>query len=192
VTSGEEANETGIVVCGVDDDGYGYVLGDVSLRETPKGWASAAVTAYKDFKADRIIAEKNNGGEMVEYTIHTVDKNVPVELVHASRGKRTRAEPISALYEQGRIHHTGVFEFLEDQMVSWDPDVPGESPDRMDAMVWAFTKLMLEPHSVGVYIDAPKDRTALPRGVVETHGGRPIDICAQAGCERCRERLKRQ
>jgi len=192
VTSGEESDETGIVSCGVDHEDHGYVLADVSLRGTPDAWAKRAVSAYHDFQADKIIAEKNQGGEMVEHTIHTKDKNVPVELVHASRGKRTRAEPISALSEQGRIHHAGTFEFLEDEMTGWDPDAGDPSPSRMDAMVWAFTKLMLEPHSIGVYIDAPKDRFEMPQGVVETHGGRPLDVCARAGCERCRERLKRQ
>jgi len=104
-------------------------------------WATAAVTAYHKLKADRIIAEANNGGEMVALTIAQVDSTVPVELVHASRGKQTRAEPIAAQYEQGRVHHVGVFEALEDEMCLW---IPGDaSPNRMDALVWALTELML-------------------------------------------------
>lgn len=143
-TSGEGSAETGIVVDGIGDGTkatrHGYTLEDCSLRASPGVWAARAVKAFKDWKADRIIAEANNGGEMVEHTIHTVDPNVPVTLVHASRGKHTRAEPIAALYEQGRWHHIGGFPQLEDQMVGW---VPGEpSPDRMDAHVWAATALV--------------------------------------------------
>ena len=143
-TSGEGSAETGIVVSGIGDGTkakrHGYVLEDCSLRGSPGAWAACAVKAFKKWKADRIIAEANNGGEMVEHTIHTVDPNVPVTLVHASRGKHTRAEPIAALYAQGRWHHVGGFPMLEDQMVGW---VPGEiSPDRMDAHVWAATALV--------------------------------------------------
>lgn len=141
VTAKEESDETGIVIAGMDGDGQGYVLGDESLRASPHVWASAAVKAYAAHHADRIIAEANNGGEMVEYTLRTVDENVPVKLVHASRGKQTRAEPVAALYEQGRVHHVGYFGDLEDQMCQW---LPGESsPDRMDALVWALTDLMI-------------------------------------------------
>jgi phage terminase large subunit-like protein len=116
-------------------------LADESVQGSPLVWATAAVTAYHKFKADRIIAEANNGGEMVALTIKQVDPSVPVELVHASRGKQTRAEPIAAQYEQGRVHHVGLFEALEDEMCLW---IPGDaSPNRMDALVWALTKLML-------------------------------------------------
>ena len=145
VTSGEGSDEAGIVVGGVaeDDDGklHGYLLEDLSRRDSPMGWASVAIEAYRYWKADRIIGEVNNGGEMVELTLRTVDKNVSYEAVNASRGKVTRAEPICALYEHGQIHHVGNFEELEDEMCSYVLGAP--SPNRMDAMVWLFTELML-------------------------------------------------
>lgn len=147
-TSSEEgSDETGLVACGtgLDKDGYqrGYVLADRSLRGSPEEWARAAVRLYREFEADRIIAEKNQGGEMVEAVIKAVDRNVPVTLVHASRGKHVRAEPISALYEQGRIHHVGRFDELEDQMClfSRDYDRSNGSPDRVDALVWGLASL---------------------------------------------------
>ena len=142
VTSAEGADETGIVVAGLGTDGQGYVLADETLQASPHAWASAAITAYHAHKADRIVAEVNNGGEMVELTLRTVDPNVPYRAVHASRGKRTRAEPIAALYEQGRVHHVGDLSALEDQMTTWTPE-DRDSPDRMDALVWALTELML-------------------------------------------------
>ncbi len=133
-------DEAGIVVAGLHGD-QGYVLADESIQGSPLAWATAAVTAYHTHKADRIIAEANQGGEMVSLTIEQVDSTVPVELVHASRGKQTRAEPIAAQYEQGRVHHVGKFEALEDEMCLW---IPGDaSPNRMDALVWALTELML-------------------------------------------------
>lgn len=145
-TSGEEADETGIVAVGIatDADGYtrGYVLADRSLRGTPEEWAKAAVGLYKELDADRIVAEKNQGGEMVESVLRTVDRNVPITLVSATRGKVVRAEPASALYEQGRVHHVGRFDKLEDQMCMFARDVdrsPGNSPDRVDALVWGLT-----------------------------------------------------
>lgn len=137
-TSG--GDEAGIIVAG-SYAGEGYILADESLQGSPLVWATAAVTAYHKHKADRIIAEANQGGEMVALTIEQVDPTVPVELVHASRGKQTRAEPIAAQYEQGRVHHVGKFEALEDEMCLW---IPGDaSPNRMDALVWALTELML-------------------------------------------------
>lgn len=140
-TSGEEADEAGVIVAGRGIDDHMYVLEDLSLRASPLGWGRAAVTAYYKNKADRILAEVNNGGEMVELTIRTVDPDVAYKSIHASRGKQTRAEPIAALYEQGRCHHVGMFAELEDEMCQW---VPGEdSPNRMDALVWAGTELML-------------------------------------------------
>ncbi|HEX6819540.1 MAG TPA: terminase family protein, partial [Ktedonobacterales bacterium] len=149
-TSGAHADETGIVVCGASEDGTrAFVLGDSSLRGSPHAWARAAVRAYHRWQADRIVAESNQGGEMVETTIHTIDPNVPVTLVHASRGKWVRAEPVAALFEQRRVYLVGTFPALEDQLVQWEP---GESsPDRLDAMVWALTDLMLDPrHAVAV------------------------------------------
>jgi phage terminase large subunit-like protein len=109
---------------------------------TPEQWARRAVEAYHAHKADRIVAEQNYGGAMVESTIRSVDPNVPVKMVVATRGKQLRAEPISALYEQHRVHHIGEFPQLEDQMTGWDPAESGPSPDRVDALVWALTELM--------------------------------------------------
>ena len=148
-TANADSDETGIVVAGVDDHGHGYVLEDRSMKGSPAEWASAAVTAHHVHKADRIVAEANQGGDMITHTLRTVDASAPVKLVHASRGKRTRAEPVAALYEQGRVHHAGTFPELEDQLCTWTPD--GPSPDRLDALVWALTELMVgsrEPQAV--------------------------------------------
>ena len=140
VSSGENANATGIIVAGQGTDNRYYVLADATARYTPTEWASRAISLYDAWKADRIVAETNQGGAMVEATIRAVDPKVAYQGVHASRGKITRAEPISALYEAGRALHAGDgFPELEDEMVSY---VPGNtSPDRMDAMVWAITAL---------------------------------------------------
>ena len=147
VTSGEDADETGIVTCALGSDGHGYVLDDRSKVASPDEWAREAVAAYKDprWPADRIIGEVNNGGDLVELTIRTVDKHVSYKPVRASRGKAKRAEPVAALYEQGKIHHVGSFAEMEDQMATWTPDVTDWSPDRMDAAVWALTDLMVDP-----------------------------------------------
>ena len=142
VSSNSESNETGIIVVGLGVDDQGYVLDDVTLKASPDGWARQAVSAYHKHRADRIIAESNQGGEMVEHTIRTVESNIPVKLVHASRGKQTRAEPVAALYEQGKVHHVGMFAELEDQLCSWAPG--DDSPDRLDALVWGFTELMVK------------------------------------------------
>ena len=143
-TGGKNADEAGIIAAGIGADGHGYILGDDTLRASPHGWGSKAVLAYHAHSADRIVAEVNNGGEMVELTIRTVDEGVAYKAVHASRGKRTRAEPVAALYEQGRVHHVGAFSKLEDEMTGWVPGAP--SPNRMDALVWALTELMLQPN----------------------------------------------
>jgi phage terminase large subunit-like protein len=146
-TSGEDSDETGIVVvgCAPDKDGVmqGYILADRSVKGSPEEWARRAVQAYREFSADKIVAEKNNGGEMVETVLKTVDRTVPIKLVHASRGKVVRAEPISALYEQGRVHHVGRFDKLEDQMCQFSHDMPRSegSPDRVDALVWGLTEI---------------------------------------------------
>ena len=132
-----ENAETGIVVVGLGEDGHGYVLDDRSVRGSPNDWGMAVVSAYHANKADRIVAEANQGGDMVSHTIRTVDPNVPIKLVHASKGKRTRAEPVAALYEQGRVHHLGFHGLLEDQLCSWVPD-HAVSPDRLDALVWGY------------------------------------------------------
>lgn len=153
-TAGEESNETGIIVAGLGLDGCGYVLDDLSVRASPGEWARIAVKAYHDYKADRIVYETNQGGDMVAHTLYTVDPNVPLKGVHASRGKQTRAEPVAALYEQGRVFHIALFPELEDQMCSW---VPGDalSPDRIDALTWALTELMVGESTELIYSKAP-------------------------------------
>jgi phage terminase large subunit-like protein len=142
--SSRKSDETGIVAAGVGRDGRGYVLADASGRYSPDGWARAATGLYRSLLADRIVAEMNYGGEMVESTIRSVDFRVPVKMVHASRGKQVRAEPISALYEQRRVSHVGNLPGLEDQLCGWNPAETGPSPDRLDALVWALTDLMGE------------------------------------------------
>jgi phage terminase large subunit-like protein len=142
--SGEDNDETGIVVAGLSWDGHGYVLGDLSGRMTPHQWAARALAAYRTHAADRIVGEVNNGGEMVEATLRTIDPAVSFKAVHASRGKALRAEPVAALYERGRIHHVGAFPALEDQMCGFTGERGGPSPDRLDALVWAVTELMVE------------------------------------------------
>jgi phage terminase large subunit-like protein len=142
VTAEETSDETGIVAAGLGVDGHYYVMEDKSLRASPDTWASVAVNLYHDLSADRIIAEVNNGGDMVGLTVRTVDKSVSFRAVHASRGKRTRAEPIAALYEQGKVHHVGSFARLEDQLCEWQPGID-DSPDRLDALVWAVSDLLV-------------------------------------------------
>lgn len=141
-SSGESANETGIVVIGLARNGHAYVLQDCSVQGSPDAWARRAVAAYRQWAADCLVAEANQGGEMVMHVIQSI-ADIPVKLVRATRGKYVRAEPVSALYEQGRVHHAGVFTELEDQMVAFTPDTSanGTSPDRVDALVWAATEL---------------------------------------------------
>lgn len=133
-------DEAGIVAAGRFGD-HLYILEDASLQGSPQAWATAAIALANKWDADRLIAESNNGGEMVSQVLYQVDPEARVELVHASRGKATRAEPVAALYEQGRGHHCGSFPALEDEMALWTPGAP--SPNRMDALVWAATSLML-------------------------------------------------
>ncbi len=141
VTSGENSDMTGIVVAGVTADGHYYILEDLTMRGSPDEWARRVVDAYHRHQADRVIGETNNGGDMIEILLRQVDRTISYKKVTATRGKLVRAEPVSALYEQHRAHHAGGFPELEDQMCNWTPD-SGESPDRMDAMVWAVTELM--------------------------------------------------
>ncbi len=141
-TSGEDSNETGIIVAGKCAGGDAYVLEDLSCRSSPDGWARRAVAALRRHRADRIVAETNNGGDMVERVLRTVSANVPYRGVRATKGKAVRAEPIAALYEQGRVHHVGMWGALEDQMCSFTPDRIEGSPDRVDALVWCLTELM--------------------------------------------------
>ena len=140
VTNNATSDETGIVAAGITSDNHYYVLSDKSLKASPDAWARQAVNLYHDLGADKIIAETNNGGDMVTLLIKQVDHSAPVKKVTATRGKQLRAEPISSLYEQGRVHHHGYFAELETQMCEWTP-VSSESPDRLDALVWAITEL---------------------------------------------------
>jgi phage terminase large subunit-like protein len=159
-SSGDRADETGIIVAARDGDGNGWVLADASGRYRPTEWAQVAISAYRAHGADRIVAEVNNGGEMVETTLRIIDSNVAFAAVRASRGKIARAEPVAALYEQGRIRHLGSFPQLEDQMCAFTTEAQGEtlrrrlgySPDRVDALVWALSDLLVEPSpGEGIY-----------------------------------------
>jgi len=166
VSTGEDADETGIIVAGKDADGHGYVLADQSARYAPTEWARTAIALYRQHKADRIVAEVNNGGDMVESTIRMIDPNVSYSAVRASRGKVIRAEPVAALYEQRRIHHVGAFPTLEDQMCAFAPDFDrssaGFSPDRVDGLVWAFADLLVEQMSnEGFYFWAKEKAASL-------------------------------
>lgn len=148
VTSGEDADECGIVAAGTSGDDA-YVLHDWTVQgASPQAWAARAVSLYHHVRADAIVAEVNQGGEMVETIIRQVDPDVPVHTVHATRGKVVRAEPVSALYEQRRVHHVGNLPHLEDQMcdftTDFDKKAAGYSPDRVDALVWALTSLLLD------------------------------------------------
>jgi len=134
---------TGIVCAGLGADGRGYVLEDLSGRYSPDGWARRAVQCFNARAADRLVAEGNQGGEMVRHTLQTVQRNLPITIVHASRGKQARAEPVAALYEQNRVSHVGAFPELEDQLTTWAPLDGKPSPDRLDALVWALTALMV-------------------------------------------------
>lgn len=149
--------ECGIVVCGMvnrwplpgvvrPDDPHNFVLGDYSIAGDPNVWGKAVVAAFNEWGANLIVAEINNGGDMVKHTLHTIDPTLPIKVVHATRGKAKRAEPIVGLYEQERQHHVGYFGMLEDQMTTWDAiDPPDDwSPDRMDGMVWASWELMVK------------------------------------------------
>ncbi len=140
-TSKQTSDEAGIVLVGLGTDDHAYVLGDYSLRATPDGWARVAVSLYQTWRADCILAETNQGGDMVELVLRTIDKTVSYKSITASRGKLTRAEPIAALYEQGKVHHVGEFPQLEDELCSSLLGAP--SPNRLDAAVYALTELML-------------------------------------------------
>lgn len=148
VTSGAKADACGIVVAATGEDGRAYVLADRTVRgREPLAWAEVAVGAYHAFEADAIVAEVNQGGELVTTVMAQVDGAVPVERVRATRGKWVRAEPVAALYGRGLVSHVGSFPELEDQMCDLGPDglAGGRSPDRVDALVWALTFLMLGP-----------------------------------------------
>jgi phage terminase large subunit-like protein len=145
-SSGPHADACGIIVAGLGEDGRGYVLADRTVEHArPLDWARAVVAAYRAYEADRIVVEINQGGDLVEAVLRQVDASVPVRAVRAMRGKWLRAEPVAALYEQGRVAHVGAFPELEDEMSDFGPDglSGGRSPDRVDALVWALTELLL-------------------------------------------------
>lgn len=166
VTSDEDADDHGIIVAGSvgtpgDIRQEGFVLDDISTHGSPMTWANTAVQAYHAYKADAIVAEVNQGGEMVEQIIRSVDPNIRVIKVRASKSKVARAEPIAALYEQRRVHHTGAFPDLETQMtqITTTGYVGDKSPDRADALVWALTELMIEEQdAVQVFLTSGKRR----------------------------------
>ena len=140
VTLSEDSDETGIVVVGLGADGRFYVMADRSCKDTPLGWSKRVVQAYEDYQADRVVVETNQGGSFIETTLRQINPNMAITGVVAKIGKRLRAEPISSLYEQGRVSHIGTFDALEEQMVSWLPD-SGNSPDRLDALVHGIASL---------------------------------------------------
>jgi len=186
-SSNEGSDEHGIIVVGMarDEDGYarGYILEDGSMKGTPEQWGAKVIKLYRKWEADKIIAEKNNGGEMVSHVIKSVDRSAPVKLVHASKGKFVRAEPISSLYEQGRVHHVGdSFDKLEDQMCEFSVDNlrggSNGSPDRVDALVWGLTEIFdkitsrrrKDPNGPTV-IDNTKKVTFVPGGYTNSPNG---------------------
>lgn len=144
VTSKDTSDETGIVVCAEGFDGHLYVLEDQSDIYTPNEWAKKAVYLYNKHKADRVIGEVNNGGDLIEAVLRQVDTNISYKSVHATRDKFTRAEPVAALYEQGKAHHVGEHPELELEMTSWAAKVGEKSPNRIDALVWGATELLLQ------------------------------------------------
>lgn len=162
VSFGKESAETGIVVAGLGMDDKAYVLQDASGKYRPDGWAKKVCALYESWTEDaaevRVVAEKNQGYEMIRHTINVEDPSVPVKLVHASKSKITRAEPIATAYERGRVRHDGVFAKLEEQMCTWEAGDP-DSPDRLDAMVWALTELIVT-RRVSAAISMIKNPTA--------------------------------
>lgn len=145
VTATDDSDETGIVVAAIVQSGHVIVLDDLTCRESPLGWAMIVRASYYARKADRVVAEVNNGGELVQRNIQALDGSIAFRAVRASRGKYTRAEPVAALYERGMVHHLGAFTELEDQMCSFVPGSDERSPDRLDALVWAITDLVIDP-----------------------------------------------
>ncbi len=141
-TSGRGADDTGIMVCALGVDGHGYLLEDATCHLLPDGWARRVAQAYTQWKADCVVVEVNQGGELVTEVLKAAQANLPIRTVSASRGKQTRAEPVSLLYETGKIHHCGAVPALEDECCTWVPGA-AKSPDRVDALVWGMTELLL-------------------------------------------------
>lgn len=142
VTGNTDSDLCGIVVASSDNQGGAIVEADYSLRASPNAWAQCVVNAYNDHGANLVIAESNQGGEMVRQIIHNIDRSIPIKLVHAKKGKLARAEPISALYEQNRITHADGLDALEEELMEYAPMTATHSPDRLDAMVYALTELV--------------------------------------------------
>lgn len=141
----ESADETGIIVAGKGEDDHYYILLDLSCKAKPDVWARKAIQAYHDWQADALVAEVNQGGDLVEQMIRLLDSSISYRAVHASRGKYVRAEPVAALYNQQLVHHVGQWAVLEDQLCAFvDGQARGSSPDRADALVWALTELALK------------------------------------------------
>ena len=141
VTNKDTSDETGIIVVGLGTDDHFYVIGDGSIKASVDTWARAVATRYQMHRADRVVAEVNQGGDLVAKMINQIDSTIPIKKVHASRGKYARAEPVAARYEQGLVHHVGALSQLEDQLCSYSPLHSKFSPDRMDALVYAITEL---------------------------------------------------
>jgi phage terminase large subunit-like protein len=175
MSTNEGSDDTGIIVAGIGGDGHGYIIDDLSGRYQPHEWAQTAVNAYRRHEADRIVAEVNAGGQMVAATLNTVDPNVSFQAVHASRGKVIRAEPVAALYEQRKVHHVGSFSVLEDQLCGFTSDFDrsraGYSPDRLDALVWAISHLMVKTYHNGVILCGPIVVRGPPLGSQFSHPG---------------------
>lgn len=143
-TTHDHSDETGIIVAGVDAQKRAYILEDHSGRFSPTDWGRRVVDCYYRLKADRVVVEVNKGGDLVENVLKAIDPTIPIKSVRATRGKYTRAEPIAALYEQSRVLHVQPFSLLEQQICDYVPGITSKSPDRMDALVWALTELLLE------------------------------------------------
>jgi len=141
VTSKDTSDETGLIVSGADAEGHMYVLEDATGIYTPQKWCEKAVFLYHKWKADRVIGEVNNGGDLIEALLRTVDANIPYRGVHATRDKYTRAEPIAAMYEQNKVHHVGTLTMLEYEMTNWEAKTGDKSPNRIDALVWGGFEL---------------------------------------------------
>lgn len=176
VTSGEESDSTGIVAAGMSADGHYYILADETIKASPQEWATKAISTFELHKADRIIAETNNGGDLVVHLLQQVKPSIPVKKVTATRGKAVRAEPIAALYEQGRVHHLGYFADLETEMCEWEPGISAKSPDRMDALVWALTELSEGSSTLNAFaamaVFCPNCKMPAPKSTV---------VCPQCG-----------
>ena len=176
VTNTSTSDETGIVVCSRDRDGHAYVEADHSMKGSPNDWAKKVVQMYDYYECDAVVIEVNQGGAMVAQTLHTIRENLPIREVRATKGKRLRAEPISSLYEQGRVHHVGTLEALETQMTTWTPDDP-KSPDRLDALVHGLTELM---NSGGTEAYLRSLAVLCECGIPNAKGSR---VCSSCGAE---------